>query len=125
MDRIEFTLPIKVTSKMSFNKVYAGEHWSKRSKEAETYHNFVKYELMKQKIPRETWELPVEIIFLYNSGLDIDNHAYIDKLIIDGLKGYLIKDDSKKYVRRKTDDYWDGAGIKVIVREYSPLYSEV
>ena len=118
MDRIEFTLPIKVTSKMSFNKVYAGEHWSKRSKEAETYHNFVKYELMKQKIRKKIWELPVEITFLYNSNLDIDNHAYIDKLIIDGLKGYLIKDDSKKYVRRKIDDYWEGQGVRIIVRTY-------
>lgn len=32
----------------------------------------------------------------YNSRLDIDNHGYLSKLIIDGLKGYLLEDDRPK-----------------------------
>lgn len=99
------------------NKIYAGVHWSKRKKQAEEIHALVRYELYRQKIPRKPFEKPVEIIFKYNSRLDVSNHGYLSKLIEDALKGYLIVDDSRKYVKRIVQEFWDGDGICVEVRE--------
>jgi hypothetical protein len=38
-------------------------------------------------------------------------------MIVDGLKGYLIKNDTKKYVVELDQKFWDGEGINVIVEE--------
>ena len=112
-----FVLPLKVTGEYGMNRIYAGVHWSKRKKQAEEIHALVRCELYRQKIPRKAFENPVEIIFKYNSRLDISNHGYLSKLIEDALKGYLIVDDSRKYVRRFVQEFWDGDGILVEVRE--------
>lgn len=110
-------IPLKVTGEYGMNKIYAGVHWSKRKKQAEEIHALVRCELQRQKIPRKPFEKPVEIIFKYNSRLDVSNHGYLSKLIEDALKGYLIVDDSRKYVRRFVQEFWDGDGILVEVRE--------
>lgn len=112
-----FVLPLKVTGEYGMNKIYAGVHWSKRKKQAEEIHNLVRYELYRQKIPRRMFQKPVELIFKYNSRLDLSNHSYLAKLIEDALKGYLIADDSRKYVRRFVQEFWDGEGILVEVVE--------
>lgn len=110
-------LPLKVTGEYGMNKLYAGVHWAKRKKQADEIHALVRYELYRQRIPRKAFENPVEIIFKYNSRLDISNHGYLSKLIEDALKGYLIVDDSRKYVRRFVQEFWDGDGILVEIRE--------
>lgn len=112
-----FVLPLKVTGEYGMNRIYAGVHWSKRKKQAEEIHALVRYELYRQKIPRRASEKPVELRFYYNSKLDVSNHGYLSKLIEDALKGYLIVDDSRKYVRRFVQEFWDGDGILVEVRE--------
>ena len=114
---VEFVLPLKITSKLSLNKVYSGLHWSKRQKEAKQIHEIMRLELLKQKVPRKMFDKPVNIEFYWNSLLDLDNHGYITKLIIDGLKGYLIYDDTKKYVQEIHHAYWLGNGVKIKIEE--------
>lgn len=55
-------------------------------------------QLRKQGIERVLFDKPVSITFYWNDGLDIDNHAYMAKLIIDSMKGYLLIEDDKRYV---------------------------
>lgn len=114
---IEFVIPLKIDSKLSLNSIYAGRHWAERKKIAQYIHQIVVISLMEQKIVRDIYQNPVEITFQWNTKLDLDNYGFVAKLIIDGLKGYLIRDDSKKYIICITHKYWDGDGIKVNILE--------
>lgn len=113
---IQFVIPLKVTGKYGLNKIYAGVHWSVRKRQAEEIHKLVVLALRAEGIKRKPHEKPVSISILYNTRMDIDNHGYLTKLIIDGLKGYLIQDDSKRYVRGITQGFWEGDGVLVEVR---------
>ena len=93
--RVEFQLPIKITSNFSLNSVYSGEHWAKRKSRASYIHNLVYQEMKRQKVQKKVCTRPVMIEILYNGNLDIDNHGYLSKLVIDGMKGYLIQEDNR------------------------------
>lgn len=111
---IEFVIPLKVTGKLGLNSLYStNKHWAKRKKEADSVHLAVKGALLACKVPKKLFDCPVEVTLAYNSRLDIDNHGYLAKLLIDGLKGYLIADDNRKHVQKLTQKYWNGEGIKV------------
>jgi hypothetical protein len=99
---------------VSSNKFYSGCHWSKRKKIADKYHYLVKSQL-SQKL--DMINKPVEIIIKYNNKFDIDNQGIMSKMIIDALKGVVIKDDSRKYFKRLTQEFWEGDGIKVEIME--------
>lgn len=124
MDKIEFVLPLKVDSKLSLNSVYSSKHWSARKRQAEQIHNIVKMELLIRRIPKNLFKKPLRVEFYWNSLLDLDNHGYVAKLIIDGLKGYLIRDDSKKYIEKITHSYWLGKGVKIIIFESEELFDD-
>ena len=116
---IEFIVPIRVTGKIGLNSLYStNKHWAVRKREAEAVHEAVKLTLISQRIDKAFIKTPVAIDIFYNSRLDIDNHGYLAKLLIDGIKGYLIEDDSPKFVKKLTQSYWDGEGIMVKIREY-------
>jgi CTP:phosphocholine cytidylyltransferase-like protein len=100
INRIEFVLPVKINSKLSLNSIYSGMHWFERKKQSQNLHELVKLELLSQKVPKKLFENPVDIEFFWNSLLDLDNHGYMAKLIIDGLKGYSIRDDSKNTYKK-------------------------
>lgn len=104
------------------NSIYAGKHWSKRSEDARDMRDLVLAELYRQKIPRKIYERPVGIAFYFNDRLDCDNHALIQKLVIDALKGYLIQDDSKKYVRKVSSEFHEEDYILVEVFEIGTVY---
>lgn len=119
MGEVKILLPVKVTSKLSLNKIYSGVHWSVRCKYAEQFHTMVQMELLKQGIYRGSYIGAVEVRFKFNSNLDIDNHGYIIKMVIDGLKGYLIQDDNKKYVKKSSQEFDDKIdGIEVTILKY-------
>lgn len=119
MDKIEFVLPLKVDSKLSLNRIYRGMNKYERSIQVRKIHELVRNELINQRVPKKLFENPARIEFYWNSLLDLDNHGYIAKLIIDGLKGYLIYDDCKKYVREIHHAYWLGKGVKIIIYDKS------
>ena len=114
---IEFEINLKVTGEYGLNKIYAGVHWSKRKRQAEEIHALVRSELARQRIRKRIFEKPVRLKFYYNSRLDISNHGYITKMLEDALKGYFIADDSRKYVRGITQEFWGGDGILVRIEE--------
>ena len=116
-DKIELILPLKVSSKLSLNSVYSSNHWTIRKRQAEEIHTLVKLELLSKRIPRKIFDNPIRINFYWNSMLDLDNHGYLAKLIIDGFKGYLIHDDTKKYVQEIHHSYWLGKGVKIEISE--------
>ena len=113
----KFTIPLKVNSQYGLNKIYAGTHWSKRNKQAEEIHELVYYSMMQQNVPPILFKKPVLIQINYNSKLDCDNHRYLTKLIIDGMKDYILKDDSKKYVKEIRQKFWGEEGILVEIWE--------
>lgn len=111
---MNFVVPLKMNSQWSSNTIYAGVHWTQRKKQADQVHEMVGW-LVKGK---EQYLTPVEITMYFNCGLDIDNCAYVAKLIIDGLRhsGILI-DDTKKYVKALSLRYWEGEGVKVEIKK--------
>lgn len=116
---MEIELGINVNSRYGMNSVYAGKHWSKRKSVADEIHDIVTIELKRQKIPKKPYDYPVEITLYYNSRLDCDNHGYLTKMIIDGLKGWVIMDDSRKYVKRIVQEFFSGDGVIVKIKEYA------
>ena len=96
---VEFKLDYKITAKISSNAIYSGVHWSRRKKDADTLHLLVKQAIRSQLGFKKCFDCPVIVEIYVKSRLDIYNHGYISKLIIDGMKGELIHDDTKKYVQ--------------------------
>ena len=99
------------------NAIYAGKHWTKRKKDAEYFHMITINALRQQGIHRSIFEKPVGITFYWNDRMDIDNHAYMGKMIVDALKGYLIEDDTRKYLAEVRHKFHDEKVIKVEIRE--------
>ncbi len=123
-NKIEFVLPLKVDSKLSLNSIYSGKKWYTRQNQASKIHQLVRNELINQRVPKKLFENPARIEFYWNSLLDLDNHGYVAKLIIDGLKGYLIRDDSKKYIIEIHHAYWLGKGVKIRIFESEELFDD-
>jgi hypothetical protein len=90
---IQFPLPEKVST----NKIYAGQHWTKRKKLADLYHNSL---LPFRKLKAKDYPVNINYIFTFKSKpLDTTNCSYMVKLIEDGLvKNEILIDDSPEYV---------------------------
>ncbi len=92
--RIPATLP-------SLNGIYAGQHWTKRARMANEWHALVDICCGKVHLFDKPVDISVACVFPKGARLlDPDNLAA--KLVIDGLKGSVIKDDSPRYVRTVT-----------------------
>lgn len=116
--KIEYPAKNDWGKKYGLNSIYAGKHWAQRKKDSDYWHMLVKACLRNQSIKREVYTKPVEMSFFWNDRLDISNHAYMAKMIEDSLKGYLIVDDSKKYVRKHTHEFHNENYILVRIEEY-------
>ena len=81
------------------NAYYAGKHWSRRKQDAEYWHLLTRSALNRQEVRRTPFEKPVVITILWNDRLDIDNHAIMGKMIVDAIKGRLINDDNRRWVK--------------------------
>lgn len=102
--QIKFTIDDPLPS---WNKLYSQAHWSKRKELVDDWHGRVSYYMMAQKIPRMLYEVPIDIkITCYykdkRSIVDPDNVC--DKLLIDALKDWVIKDDTYEYIKRVTTE---------------------
>ena len=115
--QVFFKLNLYKTGEYSLNQIYQGMHWTKRKRQADFFHNFVRSEIQKQKVKVKMFKKPVEINLYFNDRLDIDNHGYIAKLIIDSLKGLFIVDDTKKYIKKLTQEFYNEQGILVVIKE--------
>lgn len=104
--------------RFSDNAYYAGKHWTVRKKDADYWHNMVRACMDRQGVRKRPFEKPVEILLFWNDRLDVDNHSIMGKMIVDAMKGRLLQNDSKKWVRSVTHTFHDrGDYIWVEVRE--------
>lgn len=103
--------------RFGLNAYYSGKHWTARKKDAEELHLLTVACMKKAKIRRRLFTRPVAVTFLWDDGLDIDNHAVLGKAIVDAMKGYILQDDSRRFFRRVVHDAWDGGCIRVEVEE--------
>lgn len=99
------------------NAIYAGKHWSKRREDAKMWHMLTLSAMQKAQCRRTPFDKPVVITFLWNDRMDCSNHAYMAKLIEDGMKGRIIKDDSCRWVKGIEHYFHSAPYIKVIVQE--------
>ena len=123
---ISFVIPYPPTKKgksvfckrFGLNAYYTGKHWSVRKRDAEELHTLAFVSMKKAGIHRQIMDGPAAITFFWNDGLDIDNHAVLGKAFVDAMKGYMLQDDNRRWVKRIIHDFWEGAGILVEVRPY-------
>ena len=96
----QITIVIPDERPISWNTLYGGKHWSWRSKEKNRVRLLVRAYLDVDTSP---YNVPVDIevtAFFKNRPLDSDNICA--KLYIDALKGFLLAEDDRRYVRRVT-----------------------
>lgn len=113
--KVRFTIDLQPNSEWGMNRVYSGAHWSIRKRQAAEVHALVKAAIRKQNRNVRKFSEPVTVCIWYNSRLDIDNHGYLAKLIIDGMKGVLIEDDDRRYVKELYQGFYSGDKKKIIV----------
>lgn len=99
------------------NAYYAGKHWAIRKRDAEYWHLLAISAMNRQEIRIRPFEKPVEISFLWNDRLDIDNHAVMGKMIVDAMKGRLINDDNRRWVKGIYHGFHDEDYILIQIRE--------
>lgn len=85
---------------ISWNKMYSGQHWAVRQAEAERVHLLVLAHTPPRVEPfKERVDISI-VSYFKNRPLDPDNIS--SKLYIDGLKGRVIRDDTREYIRKVT-----------------------
>ena len=106
------------SKRFSDNAYYAGKHWAVRKKDADYWHNMVRACMDRQGVRKRPFEKPVEILLFWNDRLDVDNHSIMGKMIVDAMKGRLLQQDSRKWVKGVAHAFHDkGDYIWVEVRE--------
>lgn len=101
---------------ISSNKYYSGIHWSIRNKIKDLWHYLVKECIDNSKLIK--YKNKVSIDFYWNTRYDLDNNAIMRKMIIDSLViNSIIKDDTKKYIVKISDNIFEENYIKVVINE--------
>lgn len=104
--------------RFGLNAYYAGKHWAQRKRDAEELHSLALWSMKKAHIRKQFVKGPVEVIFRWNDGLDVDNHAAMGKAFLDAMKGYILPDDNREWVRKVSHEFWENESIQVEVRPY-------
>ena len=82
----------------SWNKAYAGQHWTKRQAEVERIRLAVRAAIDPETV--EPFAVPVDVtITVYFASRPQDADNIPAKLYIDALKGWLLVDDDRHHVR--------------------------
>lgn len=99
------------------NAYWAGKHHAVRTEDAKYWHALTLSALNRAHIRKHPFDRPVVISFLWNDNLDIDNHSIMGKMIVDALRGRVINNDNRRWLRG-VEHYWhDAPYIEIIVRE--------
>lgn len=99
------------------NAIYAGKHWTKRDADKQAWELITRNAMSAAGIGRRLFDGPVDITMSWNDRLDIDNHAYMGKMIVDAMRGRLLRNDSRRYVKSVTHKFHDEDYILVEVAE--------
>lgn len=103
--------------RFGLNAYYEGKHWGQRKKDVDELHAMTLAAMRRAKIPQRLFERPVKVKFYWDDGLDVDNHAVIGKCVVDAMKGYILHDDRRKWLKAVSHEMWNGGCIKVEVSE--------
>ena len=98
---IEFTVPYPArksawTKRYGLNAYWAGKNHHVRAADARDLETLVRLCLRQQGVPVRLFEKPVSISFWHNTRMDVDNHAAIEKMTVDALKGWLLREDERR-----------------------------
>ena len=107
------------SKQFGLNAYYAGKHWQARRRDAEYWHRLTQAAVYEAGIKhnQQPFRKPVTIRFWWNDRLDIDNHAAMGKMIVDGLKGWIIADDDRKHLA-SVQHFWHNEDfIKIEIAE--------
>lgn len=122
---LSFTIPYPTgkrakqafTRRFGLNAYYAGKHWAQRGKDAEYIHFLARKAMENAGIEKKILPKPVAMTFLFNDRLDCSNHAAIVKMVEDAMKGWVIRDDGRSYVKAITMGFHEEDCIRVEVSE--------
>lgn len=95
------------------NSYYAGMHWAQRKQNADRMHAAVTAVLAQEHISRMPFARPVRITFWHNDRMDVDNHAIVEKLIVDALKGWLLTNDDRRFYIERVSKFHADDCIRV------------
>ncbi len=100
----------------SWNAAYAGQHWAKRAEVVARIRAAVRAALDPDQCQPFTVPVDVEVaVYFASRPQDADNIPA--KLYIDGLKGWLLVDDDRRYVRSvRTVAALDKHAPRVVIR---------
>ena len=82
---------------ISWNKFYNGHHWAIKQRLVDEAHQHMMIALAGMEYEMITY--PVDILTIAYLVRKIDADNVCDKILIDGLKGKVLKDDSHFYVK--------------------------
>lgn len=105
------------SKRFGLNAYWSGKHWSMRKQDADFWHALTCAEMSKQQVRKFPFQNAVVVTFFWNDRLDIDNHSAMGKMILDAMKGRLIKEDSRRWVKGVEHYFHDDDCIKIVVRE--------
>ena len=105
------------SKRFGLNAYYSGKCWQARKADADYWHRLVWAEMERQNVRKYPYENPVILTFFFNDRLDISNHAMYAKFIEDGMKGRVIKDDNRTWVKGIEMYFHEEDCIRVMVRE--------
>lgn len=120
---IRFTIPYPATRagmtdwnrRYSLNAYWSGKTYHARNRDARELHDLTRLCMRRAGIRKKLLDVPVEVWFYWNDGLDADNHAAIGKMVVDAMKGCILPDDRRKWVRGVHHVFWEGKEILVEV----------
>ncbi len=102
----------------STNRYYEGKHFAARNRDKDDWHALVWEQLVRMQVPKQPVDYPVELIFSFDDRLDCSNHSMVAKMIEDALKGWVLPDDSRRWVRRIVCEFNSQKAIMVEVRRH-------
>lgn len=122
-ETIKISYPKTAAGKKEWSKRYGvnaywkGKHFHERAEDARFWHAITKTAIDAAHCRKHPFERPVVVSFAWNDNLDLDNHSLMGKMIIDAIKGRVIQDDSRRWLKG-IEHYWhEGDYIKVVIRE--------
>ncbi len=90
---------------VSWNVIYGAPHWHERAQLAKKLHEQVAWQLQIDQVERIFFAPRVDIhvdAYFHGNWLDSDNIPI--KLLIDGLRGWVLKNDDPRFVRRVSSE---------------------
>ena len=104
-------------SDMDLTPNWAGKKPCVRAEDARDFKTLVRLCLRQQGVPVRLFEKPVSISFWHNTRMDVDNHAAIEKMTVDAIKGWLLRDDDRRHYREKHSFFHDENYMRVVISD--------